>query len=71
MNDRDGTEDTIVAIKPCCNRVVFAAVNLPHVVDAEMRREIGLLAAQGCSIEHRTVAEVRKSKWGCDCHKLK
>lgn len=63
----DEKQDTIVAIKPCCNHVVFAAVNLPHVVDAALLKDIGELVASGCEIEHWPVEAVRKAKWGCKC----
>jgi len=65
----DDKQDTIVAIKPCCNHVVFAAVNKPNVVDAEMRKEIGELVALGCKIEHWQVEAVRKAQWGCKCER--
>ena len=66
----DDNQDTIVAITPCCGRVVFAAVNLPDVMDHDMHKEIGRLVMDGCRIEHWTFAAVRKSKFGCKC-KLK
>ena len=65
----EGKQDTIVAIKPCCGHVVFAAVNLPNVIDAEIRRDIGELVASGCKIEHWPVESVRKAKWGCKCER--
>lgn len=68
-SEDDDNIDTIVAIKPCCNKLVFAAVNLPRVVDAEMRKEIGELAALGCRIEHWPAKNVRTAKWGCKCNK--
>lgn len=65
----DDSQDTIVAIKPCCGRIVFAAVNLPRVIDTEVCKEIGDLVNRGCRIEHMPVAAVRKAKWGCKCDK--
>ena len=69
MSDTEENVDTIVAIKPCCGRVVFAAVNLPRVIDAEMRSTIGELAATGCRIEHWPVFRVREALWGCKCER--
>lgn len=60
----------IVAIRPCCNRIVFAAVNHPAVIDAQAKRTIGQLAADGCKIEHWTTEQVRKGEFGCKCNKL-
>ena len=68
--DHEDNQDTIVAIKPCCGRVVFAAVNLPHVVDTKMRKEIGELSASGCTIEHWPALRVRKANWGCNCKRI-
>ena len=65
--ESDKQQDTVVAIKPCCNHIVFAAVNLPNVMDAEIRKHIGELAASGCKIEHWPVKAVREAKWGCKC----
>ena len=65
----DDKIDTIVAIKPCCGAVVFAAVNLPRVVDAKLRKEIGELVLSGCEIKHWPVDAVRKAKWGCKCER--
>ena len=67
----DDTQDTIVAVKPCCKRVVFAAVNLPHVVDASLRKEIADLVLEGLLIEHWPVSKVRAAKWGCKCKRIK
>lgn len=65
----EANQDSIVAIKPCCGRIVFAVVNLPNVVDADMKKEIGELAAIGCRIEHWKVEDVRRARWGCKCDK--
>jgi hypothetical protein len=60
-------EDVIVAIRPCCNRVVLAVVNIPAVMSIKIRREIGECAAEGCRIEHWTAEAVRKADFGCKC----
>jgi len=56
----------LVAVAPCCGRTVFAAV-----LTSEGRKTAGREAAAciraGYRIETRTCAEVRQSKWGCDC----
>lgn len=59
--------DTIVAVCPHCEGVVFAAVNKPKVLDTEMFKEIGELVAAGRKIEHWNVEKVRQSKFGCKC----
>lgn len=59
--------DCIVAIKPCCNRVVFATVNAPKMLDAKTRKEIGTMVAEGYKIEHWTTEQVRNGNWGCKC----
>lgn len=61
------TDDNVVARKPCCNRVVFVAANLPEVMDREMYKEIGKLVKAGCTIEHMSTEDVRKAKFGCKC----
>lgn len=48
-------------------RVVFAAVNLQNVIDADVRKDIAELVMLGCKIEHWPVKAVRKAKWGCKC----
>ena len=63
--DRDQT-DCIIARLKCCGGIVFVVVNDTHVTKKD-REEIGALAASGLAIEHLTVAEVRKKKWGCKC----
>ncbi len=60
-------EDSVVAILPCCGRLVFACVT--HRIDEEMRKQIGELASIGCNIEHWPVDAVRKANWGCTCMK--
>lgn len=67
MKDDDPNQDTIVAIKRCCNRVVFAAVNKPNVADTELRKEIHRLVDAGCDIQHWPIYAVRTAKWGCKC----
>ena len=70
--DRDQT-DCIIARLKCCGGIVFVVVNDTHVTkkdreEIEARLRICLKpAASGLSIEHLTVAEVRKQKWGCKC----
>lgn len=61
-------EDCIVVISKCCGRTIFAAVNKPNVVNAEMRAEIGELVALGHQARHATVEEVRKCDFGCKCN---
>lgn len=61
--------DCIVAIRPCCNRVVFASVNIPQAIDRETKRTIGTLAAEGCTISHWPASQVRIAEWGCKCKK--
>ena len=58
--------DCIIARLKCCGGIVFVVVNDTHVTKKD-REEIGALAASGLAIEHLTVAEVRKKKWGCKC----
>jgi hypothetical protein len=60
-------KDTIIARTPCCNRIVFAAMNDPKVLDTAMMKEIGELVSDGCMIEHVNVEIVRISKFGCKC----
>ena len=55
-----------VARTPYCKRLVFAVVMGEHF-GAEDRREIRKLAGRGFTIEHITVAEVRKAPFGCKC----
>lgn len=59
--------DCIVARCGGCKRVVYAAVNEPHVVDTDQIREMGEMVRDGCTIEHMTAEEVRKSAFGCKC----
>lgn len=68
MNDDGGKEDAIIARCDVCKRVVFATVNIPRVMDTEMFKDIGKLIKDGCSVEHMTIANVRKSAFGCRCH---
>jgi len=67
MNSEE-SQDCIVAIKPCCNRVIFAAVNTPKVMDAEIRKDLAELVVIGCKIEHWPAESVRKANWGCKCN---
>jgi len=64
---KDDDQDVIVAIKPCCNRVVYMAVNVPHVMQKESRKEISDLVLAGCKIEHWPVSAARKASVGCRC----
>lgn len=58
----------IVAISPCCNRVVFVTVNEERSLDTEMFKTIGECVKDGCRIEHQSVEWVRKSRFGCKCN---
>ena len=50
-----------------CQRVVYAGVNIPRVMDTEQYKEIGKMVAKGCTVEHMTAEQVRKSDFGCKC----
>ena len=67
MTEEDNT-DVIVAIKPCCNHLVFAAVNKPDIIDRAMKKDMAELVLSGCKIEHLPLAMVRTAAWGCDCN---
>lgn len=66
MSDRDN-QDCIIARRPCCGRIVFAAANVKEVMDDEMRREIGVMVEEGYVIEHMSAKDVRAADWGCKC----
>ena len=65
----EDSEDSDCVVARCggCKRVVYAAVNIPRVMDAEQYKEIGKMVADGCTIEHMTSEAVRKSDFGCKC----
>lgn len=65
-HDRD-KHDCVILRCGGCNRVVYAGINEPRVMDTEQYKEIGKMVAQGCTVEHMTTAEVRKSDFGCKC----
>lgn len=64
MTDNPEIELSVVAIAPCCGRVIFAAVQ-----PKACKKELGELAADGYRIEHWTVEKVRQAKFGCKCAK--
>jgi hypothetical protein len=64
------TVDCIIARAPCCKRLVFASVNDGRKMELKTKREIAQMAIDGYSIEHMTVADVRKADWGCECKKV-
>lgn len=66
-SNQDDNQDCVVVRCGGCKRVVYVAVNISRVMDAEQYVEIGRMAARGCAIEHATVTEVRKLKFGCHC----
>lgn len=57
-------DDNIAARCPHCNGIVYIARNEPMVMDAEARREIAKMAVDGLSIEHLTLEQFRKEKFG-------
>lgn len=70
MNDIDFDKlSSIVVIKPCCNRVVYIAINHPEVIGDDEKQEIGDMVANGCRVEHWTREEVKTRNWemGCTC----
>lgn len=61
------TIDSIVCRCGGCKRVVYAAVNKPHVLDADQILDIGKIIKDGGTVEHMSVENVRKSDFGCKC----
>lgn len=47
-------------------KVRFMAVDLPEIIDAKVRREIGQMVAAGFTIDRVTVEEARKSDMRCE-----
>ncbi|GEM_PF-7033389 len=62
--------EAVVAISPCCNRVVYATSNAPGMIDLKVKLEIAALVISGHQIEHWTAEEVRAGEWGCTCKKV-
>ena len=50
-----------------CQRVVFAAVKQPGVIDSKTKREIADMVANGCTVEHVPAEVVRAEEWMCAC----
>lgn len=65
---QDDQDDSIVALCPKCNRVVFWALNDPRLIN---QAEIGRMALAGRIIKHMTVAESRQQDFACHCRKEK
>jgi hypothetical protein len=57
--------DCIVVRCACCQRVIYAAVNEPRVIDFRARNEIGEMVAEGCTVEHMPAEKVREQMFGC------
>jgi hypothetical protein len=69
-NQNSDLDDCVIARCGGCNRVIFAAVNTPTVMDKEQHQELArLILFRGCAVEHITVAEVQKQQFGCKCEK--
>ncbi len=64
---KDAAPSCVVVRTPCCKRVIFTAVNEPHVMDREYYKDFAELIRDGCSVEHMSVEAVRKDNWGCNC----
>lgn len=67
--DSKPVNDNIVARCPKCKRVVFAAANLPSVMDRKKKQQIAEMLMEGYTVEHMTSEQVRASEFGCDCKK--
>lgn len=63
--ERDNTD--CIVVRCFCKRIVFVAVNEPHVMDTEIFKDVGDLIRRGLNVEHMTVSEVRQSPFGCEC----
>lgn len=60
-------EDCIAVRHPGCKRLVFVAINEPHVMNTQVFKDISEMIKDGCTVEHMTLTQFRKEPFGCKC----